>query len=69
MAGPLRNKEEILYAEIDLADVHAARRLFDPTGHYHRPDVFRLGVDRSLRPIVTDFRAFDEPRKDVFEES
>ncbi len=35
------------------------RRLFDPTGHYNRPDVFRLGVDTSERPIVTDFRTFE----------
>ncbi|MCA1708603.1 MAG: carbon-nitrogen hydrolase family protein, partial [Actinobacteria bacterium] len=65
LAGPIRNREEILYAEIDLGDVHAARRLFDPTGHYHRPDVFRLGVDTGPRPIVTDFRTFDEPGRDV----
>ena len=59
LAGPLREEEGILYAEVDLAEVHAARRLFDPVGHYHRPDVFRLGVDTSQRPIVTDFHAFE----------
>ena len=32
-------------AEVDLAAVRAARRLFDPAGHYHRPDIFRLSVD------------------------
>ena len=53
MAGPLRHSEGILTAEIDLAQVHAARRLFDPAGHYHRPDVFHLTVDTRPRRAVT----------------
>lgn len=60
LAGPVRNREEILYAEIDLAHVRAARRFFDPTGHYHRPDVFRVGVDTRPRPVITDFQAFND---------
>ena len=50
LAGPLRQEEAILTAEVDLAAVRAARRLFDPTGHYNRPDVFRLSVDTRPRP-------------------
>lgn len=53
VAGPLRHEEGILTAEIDLSEVHSARRLFDPVGHYHRPDVFRLVVDARPRPPVT----------------
>ena len=53
VAGPLRYSEGILTAEIDLAQVHAARRLFDPAGHYHRPDIFHLTVDTRARPAVT----------------
>jgi nitrilase len=53
VAGPLRHEENILTAEVELAEVHAARRLFDPVGHYHRPDVFRLAVDTRPRPPVT----------------
>jgi nitrilase len=52
LAGPARHEETILTAEIDLAAVRAARRYFDPVGHYHRPDVFRLTVDTQPRPAV-----------------
>ena len=53
LAGPARHEETILYADLDIAAVRAARRLFDPVGHYHRPDVFQLTVDtRQRRPVV-----------------
>jgi len=64
LAGPSRHEETILYAELDLAAVHSARRLFDPVGHYHRPDVFRLGVDTRPRPIVTDYNSFEDDAVD-----
>jgi nitrilase len=48
----LRHEEGILTAELDISRVHALRRLFDPVGHYHRPDVFRLSVDTRPRPAV-----------------
>jgi len=53
VAGPLRHQEGVLVAELDLSQVAAARRLFDPVGHYNRPDVFRLQVDTRARPAVT----------------
>jgi len=53
VAGPLRHEEGILTAKIDLSQVAELRRLFDPTGHYHRPDVFALTVDTRPRPAVT----------------
>ena len=53
LAGPSRQEETILTAEIDLGAVRSARRMFDPVGHYNRPDVFRLAVDVSSRPAVS----------------
>jgi nitrilase len=44
LAGPLWNEEGVLYAELDPDRLYAARQRFDPAGHYHRPDVFRLSV-------------------------
>jgi nitrilase len=52
LAGPARHQETILTAEIDIDSVRAARRLFDPVGHYNRPDIFRLTVDTRSRPAV-----------------
>ncbi len=44
ISGPLEKKEGILYADIDLNDIIAAKRMFDVVGHYSRPDVFDFKV-------------------------
>ncbi len=54
LAGPARHEETILTADLDLDAVRAARRKFDPVGHYDRPDVFRLTVNRPRVPFVLD---------------
>jgi nitrilase len=50
VAGPLHQKQEVLYAEIDPARAAHARRSFDVAGHYARPDIFSLTVNRSPMP-------------------
>lgn len=52
LAGPDYTGETILYADIDPAQIAQARFDFDATGHYARPDIFRLEVDRRARPPV-----------------
>jgi nitrilase len=44
LAGPLYDEEGILYAELEPERLYEERQRFDPAGHYHRPDVFRLRV-------------------------
>jgi nitrilase len=46
LAGPITETEGIIYAEVDVANVQASRRQFDVVGHYARPDVFRLDVNK-----------------------
>jgi predicted amidohydrolase len=53
LAGPLRDCEGILTAELDLDDLPRARFDFDAVGHYARPDVFSLRVDETERNAVT----------------
>ncbi len=52
VAGPLHRKQEILYAEIDADKAASARRSLDVTGHYARPDIFSLSVNRAAMPPV-----------------
>ena len=59
IAGPVREREETLIADLDLAKVSAGRRLMDPTGHYNRPDVFRLHVDTTSRLATSEARVED----------
>jgi nitrilase len=42
IAGPLIGEPGVVRAELDLSRIAAGRRMFDPTGHYSRPDVLTL---------------------------
>jgi nitrilase len=52
IAGPLHRSQEALYAEIDPERAARARRSLDVAGHYARPDIFSLSVNRSAMPPV-----------------
>ncbi len=52
LAGPHRDGEAVLVADLDLDDIHRERFDLDVTGHYARPDLFSLTVDERARPVV-----------------
>src|SRR5690606_22123165 len=52
IAGPVESREEILYAEVSLRHVAGAKRMLDVAGHYGRPDVFQVTVNRAVNPHI-----------------
>lgn len=53
VAGPLRRELGILYADIEIGRADVAKRTLDVVGHYARPDIFQLHVNRSPQAPVT----------------
>jgi len=45
--GPLEREKSVLVADLDVGKVAAAHRTLDTAGHYGRPDVFKLEVNRT----------------------
>lgn len=51
---PFINEEKLITATLDLNKVYEERQNFDPSGHYARPDVTKLTVNRK-RQSIADF--------------
>src|SRR4051812_1965563 len=56
---PVIGTEELLVATLDHCEIRRERQNFDQAGHYSRPDVTRLVVNRQ-RQSIADF--LDEPK-------
>ncbi len=52
-AGPMHREKGLLISDIDVSAARSSRRKFDASGHYARPDVFTLTVNRSRQAPVT----------------
>jgi nitrilase len=59
LAGPSVCKEETLYADLDMEVLARGKAGLDTAGHYARPDVFQLSVNRSPRPMLRN--VWDKP--------
>ena len=69
LAGPARDGEALLTADLDLGQIARGTLDLDVVGHYARPDVFRLIVDRSAKTAVSfspdDDASLEHPRPAV----
>jgi nitrilase len=52
LAGPVLCEEKIIYAEVDPAWMRGSKFSLDAAGHYARPDVFQLTVNRTANPML-----------------
>jgi nitrilase len=52
VAGPLNAEVGVLYAELDPRQMRGSKWNLDVAGHYARPDVFRLTVNKEDRPMI-----------------
>ena len=53
LAGPIRDKDALLTAELDLDAIPMGQFDFDVVGHYARPDVFSLQVNTAVQSAVS----------------
>lgn len=52
IAGPIYDKEELVYAEIDLTQIIEAKVMVDAVGHYARWDVTTLNLNEEKRTPI-----------------
>ncbi|TCK17662.1 nitrilase [Thiogranum longum] len=52
VAGPMHKEKGILYAEVDSKRVAISKRDLDVSGHYARPDIFTLSVDKNTQSPI-----------------
>lgn len=55
LVEPVVGREELIVADLDPSRVYEERQNFDPMGHYSRPEIFSLSVDRR-RPKAVHWR-------------
>lgn len=49
---PVNHEETIIYGEVNPQELRGPRFQLDVAGHYGRPDIFQLKIDRTARPMI-----------------
>ncbi|MBT8386017.1 MAG: carbon-nitrogen hydrolase family protein [Ignavibacteria bacterium] len=52
IAEPLKAKKSIIYADIDMDLIASSKWIFDVTGHYARPDVFKFSINQKPNKMM-----------------
>jgi nitrilase len=52
VAEPVWGREDIIIADLDMKQIAYSQFDFDPVGHYSRPDVFKLQINREKQEII-----------------
>ena len=60
LGTPITEGEGISYADLDLSLITKRKRMMDSVGHYSRPELLSLLIDRSATSLLAE-RDSDEP--------
>lgn len=68
LAEPLPEGEDMAVAEIDTKAITKQKRLLDTAGHYARPDILKLQIDRSAKSVMEEMAvAYQEMEEDLIQ--